>query len=73
MAAELVAETRDVIAARANVEPPRLLGFGLRLVGRLVRALGATLEVTPARAGRVSASPCRRMGERRGGQLQPSA
>ena len=45
MAAELVAETRDVIAARSDVEPPRLLGFGLRLAGRLVRVLGATLDV----------------------------
>jgi signal transduction histidine kinase len=45
MAAELVAETRDVIAARPNVEPPRLLGFGLRLVGRLVRTLGGSLDV----------------------------
>jgi signal transduction histidine kinase len=45
MAPELVAETRDVIAARPNVEPPRLLGFGLRLVGRLVRVLGGALDV----------------------------
>jgi two-component sensor histidine kinase len=45
MAPELVAETRDVIAGRPNADPPRLLGFGLRLVGRLVRALGATLDV----------------------------
>ena len=45
MAAELVAETRDVIAARPNADPPRLLGFGLRLAGRLVRTLGATLDV----------------------------
>ena len=45
MAPELVVETRDVIAGRPNADPPRLLGFGLRLVGRLVRALGATLEV----------------------------
>jgi signal transduction histidine kinase len=51
MASELVAETRDVIAARPNVEPPRLLGFGLRLVGRLVRALGATLEVHAGPSG----------------------
>lgn len=45
MAPELVAETRDVIAARPNADPPRLLGFGLRLTGRLVRALDASLEV----------------------------
>jgi two-component system, sensor histidine kinase and response regulator len=51
MAAELVAETRDVIAARPNVDPPRLLGFGLRLAGRLVRALGATLDVHAGPSG----------------------
>jgi signal transduction histidine kinase len=45
MAPELVGETRDVIAARPNADPPRLLGFGLRLAGRLVRTLGATLDV----------------------------
>jgi protein-histidine pros-kinase len=45
MAPELLAETRDVIAARPNTEPPRLLGFGLRLVGRLVRVLGGALDV----------------------------
>jgi signal transduction histidine kinase len=46
MAPELVAETRTVIAARPDVDPPRLLGFGLRLTGRLVRAIGASLEIT---------------------------
>ena len=51
MAPELVAETRDVIAARPNVDPPRLLGFGLRLAGRLVRALGATLDVHAGAGG----------------------
>ncbi len=51
MAAELVAETRDVIAARPNADPPRLLGFGLRLAGRLVRALGASLDVHAGPAG----------------------
>jgi signal transduction histidine kinase len=45
MAPELVNETRDVIAARPNADPPRLLGFGLRLAGRLVRTLDATLDV----------------------------
>jgi len=45
MAPELVGETRDVIAARPNADPPRLLGFGLRLAGRLVRTLGAALDV----------------------------
>jgi signal transduction histidine kinase len=51
MAVEMVAETRDVIAARPNVDPPRLLGFGLRLAGRLVRALGATLDVQAGPGG----------------------
>lgn len=51
MAAELVSETRDVIAARPNADPPRLLGFGLRLVGRLVRALGAGFEVHAGPSG----------------------
>jgi signal transduction histidine kinase len=51
MAPELVAETRDVIAARPNSDPPRLLGFGLRLAGRLIRTLGATLEVNTGPAG----------------------
>lgn len=51
MAAELVAEARGVIAAHPNVDPPRLLGFGLRLAGRLVRALGASLEVHAGPSG----------------------
>jgi signal transduction histidine kinase len=51
IAPELVAETRDVIAARPNTAPPRLLGFGLRLAGRLVRALGGTLEITSGSTG----------------------
>jgi signal transduction histidine kinase len=51
MAPELVAETRTVIAARPDVDPPRLLGFGLRLAGRLVRALGASLEITAGPGG----------------------
>jgi signal transduction histidine kinase len=45
MAPELVGETRGVIAAYPNADPPRLLGFGLRLVGRLVRTLGGSLDV----------------------------
>ena len=51
MAPELVAETRGVIAARPNVDPPRLLGFGLRLAGRLVRALEGALELTSGPGG----------------------
>ncbi len=51
MAPEMIAETRDVIAARPNVDPPRLLGFGLRLAGRLVRVLGATLDITSGPTG----------------------
>jgi two-component sensor histidine kinase len=51
MAPQLVAETRDVIAARPNADPPRLLGFGLRLAGRLVRALGASLDVHAGPSG----------------------
>jgi len=46
---ELVAETEDIVAGRASIRPPRLLGFGLRLAGRLVRILGAslTIDVSP--------------------------
>jgi signal transduction histidine kinase len=51
MAAELVAETRDVIASRPNADPPRLLGFGLRLAGRLVRTLGAAFDVNAGPGG----------------------
>src|SRR5207247_4871779 len=42
---ELIVETEDVIAGRATTRPPRLLGFGLRLAGRLVRILGASLTM----------------------------
>ena len=45
MAPELVAETRDVVTAASSSSPPRLLGFGLRLAGRLVRALDASFDV----------------------------
>jgi len=45
IAPELINETHEVIAARPNGEPPRLLGFGLRLVGRLVRTIGASLDI----------------------------
>jgi signal transduction histidine kinase len=51
IAPEMIAETRDVVAALPNVEPPRLLGFGLRLAGRLVRVLGATLDMTSSPTG----------------------
>jgi signal transduction histidine kinase len=50
---DLVLETEDVIAGRAGVRPPRLLGFGLRLAGRLVRALGASLTIAPSPTGTV--------------------
>jgi hypothetical protein len=46
-----VLETEDVIAGRAGVRPPRLLGFGLRLAGRLVRALGASLTIAASPTG----------------------
>ena len=49
--AELIVETEDVVAGRAAIRPPRLLGFGLRLAGRLVRALGASLTIAPSPGG----------------------
>ena len=51
LAPELVAEIDDVIAGRSDGEPPHHLGFGLRLVGRLVRALRLGLRVTTGPAG----------------------
>jgi C4-dicarboxylate-specific signal transduction histidine kinase len=49
---ELVAETEAVIAGGSpDAEPPHHLGFGLRLVGRLVRALHLGLKVTTGAAG----------------------
>jgi signal transduction histidine kinase len=51
IAPELIAETQDVIAGRPGADPPRLLGFGLRLAGRLVRTLGAGLAMTASRGG----------------------
>jgi signal transduction histidine kinase len=48
---ELIVETEDVIAGRATDGPPRLLGFGLRLAGRLVRALGASLTIAGSPTG----------------------
>ena len=50
---ELIVETEDVIAGRATDRPPRLLGFGLRLAGRLVRALGASLTIAASPHGTV--------------------
>ena len=49
--ADLVVETEDVVAGRALSRPPRQLGFGLRLAGRLVRALGASLTIAPSPSG----------------------
>lgn len=49
--AALIVETEDVVAGRATVRPPRLLGFGLRLAGRLVRALGASLTLAGGPGG----------------------
>jgi signal transduction histidine kinase len=50
---ELIVETEDVIAGRASERPPRLLGFGLRLAGRLVRALGASLTMAAGPHGTI--------------------
>ncbi len=51
--ADLIVETEDVVAGRANMRPPRQLGFGLRLAGRLVRALGASLTLVGRPEGTV--------------------
>jgi len=48
---DLIVETEDVIAGRATTRPPRLLGFGLRLGGRLVRILGASLTMAAGPQG----------------------
>jgi signal transduction histidine kinase len=50
---ELIVETEDVVAGRATDRPPRLLGFGLRLAGRLVRALSASLTIAASPHGTV--------------------
>ena len=50
---ELIVETEDVVAGRASERPPRLLGFGLRLAGRLVRALGASLTMAAGPHGTI--------------------
>jgi signal transduction histidine kinase len=49
--ADYVVETEDIVAGRASLRPPRLLGFGLRLAGRLVRVLGASLTIAPSPDG----------------------
>src|SRR5439155_1152581 len=46
-----IVETEDVLAGRAPTRPPRLLGFGLRLAGRLVRVLGASLTMAASPEG----------------------
>src|SRR5206468_3741451 len=51
IAPELIVETEDVIAGRTGMRPPRQLGFGLRLAGRLVRALGASLTLVGSPGG----------------------
>jgi len=51
LAPELVAETEDLVAGRTMDRPPAQLGFGLRLAGRLARALGALLQVTTGPGG----------------------
>jgi signal transduction histidine kinase len=50
---ELIVETEDVVAGRATDRPPRMLGFGLRLAGRLVRALNASLTMAAGPHGTV--------------------
>jgi signal transduction histidine kinase len=49
--ADLILETEDVVAGRTGTRPPRLLGFGLRLAGRLVRTLGASLTIAASPRG----------------------
>jgi signal transduction histidine kinase len=48
---ELIVETEDVVAGRGADRSPRLLGFGLRLAGRLVRTLGASLTIAASPSG----------------------
>lgn len=48
---ELIVETEDVVTGRGADRPPRLLGFGLRLAGRLVRVLGASLTIASSPSG----------------------
>jgi signal transduction histidine kinase len=49
--AELIAEVEDVMTGRNSQRPPRQLGFGLRLVGRLVRTLNASMTITATPTG----------------------
>lgn len=51
LAAELITEVEDVMSGRNGQRPPRQLGFGLRLVGRLVRSLGASMTITAGPTG----------------------
>ncbi len=51
MTAEVMAEVEAVIAGIPGAHPPRLLGFGLRLVGRLVRLLGLAFHLESGAQG----------------------
>jgi signal transduction histidine kinase len=51
LAPELIVETEDVVAGRGGDRSPRLLGFGLRLAGRLLRTLGASLTIAASPSG----------------------
>jgi signal transduction histidine kinase len=48
---ELIVETEDIVRGQGTDRPARLLGFGLRLAGRLVRALGASLTIASSPSG----------------------
>jgi len=48
---ELIVETEDIVRGQGTDRPARLLGFGLRLAGRLVRALGASLTIGSSPSG----------------------
>jgi len=47
----LVVETEAIIAGQALESPSRLVGFGLRLAGHLVRALGGSLTIASSARG----------------------
>ena len=51
LGADLIAETEQLVAGRAQERPPRLLGFGLRLASRLARALGAVMTIAASDTG----------------------
>lgn len=53
MTAEVTAELDGVVEGIPGTQPPRLLGFGLRLVGRLVRLLGLGLQLDTGPHGTV--------------------